>query len=239
MTSEQASPDSPTAERAPDWRRQAGFLGAVLAIAAAVIAAGLRFAPQASAYSGLSPWVFAGLLGFVLVLAGACVLLAVTLSGPAGPVRESGTATAGDQPQPPPPPWNPDNPGVLDAGPAPAEAPQRQRNGAAGRGLTIVGGVLGLVGLALAALAVLLAVVLPTPTESIMVQFTDLYGRVQLEYCPSLPGSFAATAAHDDLVGSATILPVKVTADVCGNPDYTDGVWIYLNRNAVTVSDLP
>lgn len=239
MTSEQASPDSPTAERLPDWRRQAGFLGAVLAIAAAVIAAGLRFAPQVSAYSGLSPWVFAGLLGFVLVLAGACVLLAVTLSGPAAPVRASGTGASGNDPQPPPPPWNPDNPGVVDAGPAAPEAPAKRPRTAAGRGLTIVGGVLGLVGLALAALAVLLAVVLPTPTESIMVQFTDLYGRVQLEYCPSLPGSFAATASHDDLVGSATILPVKVTGDVCGNPDYTDGVWIYLNRNAVTVSDLP
>lgn len=243
MTSEQASPDSPIAERAPDWRRQAGFLGAVLAIAAAVIAAGLRFAPQVSAYSGLSPWVFAGLLGFVLVLAGACVLLAVTLSGPVGPAgpvrpaRGSGTAASGDDPQPPP--WNPDNPGVVDAGPVAAKTPAKRPSGAAGRGLTILGGVLGLVGLALAALAVLLAVVLPTPTESIMVQFTDLYGRVQLEYCPSLPGSFAATASHDDLVGSATILPVKVTADVCGNPDYTGGVWIYLNRNAVTVSDLP
>ena len=93
--------------------------------------------------------------------------------------------------------------------------------------------------MALAALAVLLAAVLPAPTERIEVQFTDLYGRVQLEYCPDLPGSFAATASRADLAGSSTILPVKVSAETCGNSDYTDGVWIYLNRDSVTVSDRP
>lgn len=195
VTSEQASPDHTTPGTMAGWRRQAGFLGAVLAVAAAVIAAGLRFAPSVSAYSGLTPGVFAGLLGFLLVLAGACVLFAVPFSGPA---IAPGATT-----------------------------------------LTILGGLLGLVGLTFAALAVLLAVVLPPPTESVMVQFTDLDGRVRLEYCPALPASFAAAASPDDLIGSATILPVKVSAEVCGNPEFTAGIWIYLNRDAVTVSDQP
>ena len=194
----------PVASGSSPWRRQAGLLGAAFAVAAAVIAAGLRFAPQVSAYSGLSSWVFAGLLGFVLVLAGACVLFAASL-----PTSPSSGHAHDDSRMP------------------------------AGRGLTILGAVLGLVGLALAALAVLLAVVLPAPTQRIMVQFTDLYGRVQLEYCPTLPGSFEATASQADLVGSSTILPVKVSGVTCGDPEYTDGVWIYLNRDSVTVSDRP
>jgi hypothetical protein len=109
----------------------------------------------------------------------------------------------------------------------------------AGTGLTLLGALLGMLGLGLATVAVALAVLVPAPAESISVQFTDLYGRVQLEYCPALPGSFDGIASHDDLIGSSTILPVKVTADICGNPDYTDGVWIYLNRDAITVADRP
>ncbi|QYF74763.1 hypothetical protein [Cryobacterium sp. PAMC25264] len=199
-----ASASTPATPGSSPWRHQAGLLGAAFAVAAAVIAAGLRFAPQVSAYAGLSPWVFAGLLGFVLVLAGACVLFAASLPN------------------------------------APSSGHAHDENRMpAGRGLTILGAVLGLVGLALAALAVLLAVVLPAPTQRIMVQFTDLYGRVQLEYCPTLPGSFEATASQADLVGSSTILPVKVSGATCGDPEYTDGVWIYLNRDSVTVSDRP
>lgn len=260
------------------WRRQAGFLGAVFAIAAAVIAAGLRFAPQVSAYSGLSPWVLVGLLGFVLVLAGACVLLAASLrtdspprrvdpppptgtspdgsfpdgSFPDGtypdgavPYRQAAYGAPGAAPQATAPlgtaPAGPAADGTASPGPAAGRTPDRRNAGAApaGRGLTVTGTLLGTIGLALAAIAVALAAVLPTPTETIAVQFTDLYGRVQLEYCPDLPGSFAGTAAHDDLVGSSTILPVKVTGEVCGNPDYTDGVWIYLNRASITISDRP
>ena len=217
--SEQVPPA--TQGKAADRRPQAGFLGAVLAVAAAVIAAGLLFAPQVTAHSALSPWMYAGLLGFVLVLAGACVLLAVTLTaGPTAAPVPVAVQSYPDQGYP------------AQGYPAPAAA-------AEGRGLTTLGSLLGLAGLTLSALAVVLTVVLSTPTEPITVQFSDLYGRVQLEYCPSLPSSFAATASQDDLVGSATILPVKVTAGVCGNTDYTNGVWIYLNRDAVTVSGRP
>ena len=201
-----AGPVKPSA-----WRHQARFLGGAFAVAAAVIAVGLRFAPAVTAYSGLSPWVFAGLLGFILVLTGACVLFAASLPTATHSAARSTT---------------PD--------PAEHSAAHPPR-----RGLTILGSVFGVVGLALAALAVVLTVLLPTPTQRIMVQFTDLYGRVQLEYCPTLPASFAATASRADLVGSSTILPVKVTGEVCGDPEFTGGVWIYLNRASVTVSGQP
>jgi len=201
----QAGPVKPSA-----WRHQARFLGGAFAVAAAVIAVGLRFAPAVTAYAGLSPWVFAGLLGFILVLTGACVLFAASL-----PTATHSTARSA----------------APDAAEHSAHPPRR--------GLTILGSVFGVVGLALAALAVVLTVLLPTPTQRILVQFTDLYGRVQLEYCPTLPASFAATASRADLVGSSTILPVKVTGEVCGDPEFTGGVWIYLNRDSVTVSGQP
>jgi len=208
------------------WRRQAGFLGAAFAIAAAVIAAGLRFAPQVSAYSGLSPWAFAGALGFVLVLGGACVLFSASLpSRPTAPQQARPQMTA--------------YPAESTSGQDPAVAHSGTPPTVAGRGLTILGATLGLVGLGLAALSVVLAGLLPAPTHTIMVQFTDLYGRVKLEYCPTLPASFAATASQSDLAGSATILPVKVSGETCGNSEYTNGVWIYLNRDAVTISDQP
>jgi len=240
-------PGTTGAEKRSAWRRQARFLGAAFAVAAAVIAVGLRFAPPVTAYAALRPWVFAGLLGFVLVLAGACVLFAASLPA---------TPPGARHPVPPPaaPPWNTSPDAALSQAAAPAAPPAGAPAGTSagttaeitaspthpvtpGRGLTILGSVLGVVGLALAALAVVLTVLLPAPTARIEVQFTDLYGRVQLEYCPSLPGSFAATASQADLAGSSTILPVQVSAETCGNPEYTDGVWIYLNRASVTVSD--
>lgn len=230
MTSERTGHHQPGPDKPSAWRRQARFLGAAFAVAAAVIAVGLRFAPPVTAYAGLSPWVFAGLLGFILVLTGACVLFAASLPA---------TPPAG-RPQVPPP----GAPAVpAPAAPAPPDttaadfAPALAHPVTPGRGLTILGSVFGVVGLALAALAVVLTLLLPAPTARIEVQFTDLYGRVQLEYCPSLPGSFAATASQADLAGSATILPVKVSGETCGNPEFTDGVWIYLNRASVTVAD--
>lgn len=239
-----------------DWRRTAGVLGAAFAVAAAVIAAGLRFAPQVSAYSGLSPWVISGLLGFVLVLAGACVLFAASLPSdpqqrvPAHPVPEAPPAPQafpdGSFPEGSAPdssaPGGTSPGGTLPVRPVPvgpASGAGRAPGLPAGRSQTMLGATLGIVGLVLAAIAVALATLLPAPTEAIMVQFTDLVGRVQLEYCPTLPGSFPGTASHADLVGSSTILPVKVSAETCGNPDYTDGVWLYLNRDSVTVSDRP
>jgi hypothetical protein len=237
------SAEAATGQADGSWPRQVGFLGAALAVAAAVIAAGLMFAPRSTAYSGISPWVVSALVGFLLVLGGACVVFAASLAAttpprePAAPapVVPDGAFPDGSFPA-----------GTFPAGTAPVgAAPGGGGQGAkrpgrpATRGLTVFGAVLGAAGLVSAALAVALAALLPSPTENISVQFTDLYGRVQLEYCPTLPASFEATASQHDLLGSSTILPVRVTPETCGNADYTDGVWIYLNRDAVTVSDRP
>ena len=218
------------------WRHQARFLGGAFAVAAAVIAVGLMFAPAVTAYSGLSPWVFAGLLGFILVLTGACVLFAASLPT-ATPTTAHSTAPGSTAPGSTAPAATP---GAVQPTAHPAgHAAERAAAHPPRRGLTILGSVFGVVGLALAALAVVLTVLLPVPAQRIMVQFTDLYGRVQLEYCPTLPASFAATASRADLVGSSTILPVKVSGEVCGDSEFTDGVWIYLNRASVTVSGQP
>ncbi|MBX0298874.1 hypothetical protein K2F54_02665 [Cryobacterium sp. 1639] len=251
MTSEYEHPDAaPGLVLRPSGRRRAAALAGAFGIAAAVIAVGLWFAPSVRAYSGVEPWVVIGVLAFVFVLGGAALLAAATVSAPAPTVTHG---TRPPEPQAFPDGSFPDGSfpdGSFPAGTLPNEAPSRvapdqgRPGGTApeaptGRLLTLLGALLGTVGLAVGALSLALAVLLPTPTESIMVQFTDLVGRVQLEYCPTLPASFAGTASHDDLAGAATILPVKVSAETCGNSDYTDGVWIYLNRTAVTVSDRP
>ncbi|TFC85583.1 hypothetical protein [Cryobacterium sp. TMT4-31] len=234
MTSEQTGPVKPSA-----WRHQARFLGGAFAVAAAVIAVGLWSAPAVTAYEGLNPWVFAGLLGFILVLTGACVLFAASLPTAPPNTTPSTAALSITAPSITAPAATPP---ATEAAAQPAAQPAAHpaaHTASPRRGLTILGSVFGVVGLALAALAVVLTVLLPMPTQRIMVQFTDLYGRVQLEYCPSLPASFAATASRADLAGSSTILPVKVSGDICGDPEFTDGVWIYLNRSSVTVSGQP
>jgi len=80
-------------------------------------------------------------------------------------------------------------------------------------------------------------VVMPPADRPVAVQFSDIGGRVQLEYCPSLPGSFDALVKPADLAGSSTLLPVWVTSRVCGNPSFQNGVWLYLDRSTVTVAD--
>lgn len=98
--------------------------------------------------------------------------------------------------------------------------------------------VLWVIAVALAALAIItgLRLFLPSATQPVWVQFSDLSGRVQLEYCPSLPASFEGIARSEDLRGGSSVIPVKVTADVCGDAQFQDGVWIYLHRSSVTVA---
>lgn len=76
---------------------------------------------------------------------------------------------------------------------------------------------------------------LPAADQSVTVQFSDPTGRVVLEYCPTLPSSFAGVARSSDISGTAATIPVRVTADVCGNPEFSDGVWLYLTRTGVTL----
>ncbi len=77
---------------------------------------------------------------------------------------------------------------------------------------------------------------IPAPSQQVLVQFSDLSGRVQLEYCPRLPASFEATAYADDLQGDSSVIPVRVSAEVCGDSRFDDGIWIYLHRASVTVA---
>lgn len=97
---------------------------------------------------------------------------------------------------------------------------------------------LWVIALALVAVAVMVGIklFLPGGTQPVLVQFSDLSGRVQLEYCPSLPASFEGIARTDDLQGGSSVLPVRVSAEVCGDSRFDDGVWIYLHRSSVTVA---
>ncbi|TDW31529.1 hypothetical protein EDD25_3348 [Cryobacterium psychrophilum] len=76
---------------------------------------------------------------------------------------------------------------------------------------------------------------MPTADQTVTVQFSDPTGRIVLEYCPTLPGSFAGLARPADVAGTAATVPVRVTADICGNPEFTDGIWLYLQRSGVTL----
>jgi hypothetical protein len=82
-----------------------------------------------------------------------------------------------------------------------------------------------------------LGVLLPSMDRSVSVQFSDITGRVQLEYCPALPSSFDAMVKPIDLARSSTLLPVWVSSRDCGNPSYVNGVWLYLDRSTITVAD--
>lgn len=104
------------------------------------------------------------------------------------------------------------------------------------RSLASRGSLLALVALAAIAVALGIKLFVPTPVEAIFVQFSDLAGRVQLEYCPSLPGSFEAKATAADIRGTSAVVPVLVSGDVCGNTDFTDGVWLHLKRSSVTIA---
>jgi hypothetical protein len=90
--------------------------------------------------------------------------------------------------------------------------------------------------LAVAALGAL-RILAPPAERPVSVQFTEISGRVQLEYCPGLPSSFEALARPTDLASSSTLLPVWVATRVCGNPSFQHGVWLYLNRASITVAD--
>ncbi|MDJ0378044.1 hypothetical protein [Cryobacterium sp. PH31-L1] len=82
-----------------------------------------------------------------------------------------------------------------------------------------------------------LRILVPPAERPVSVQFSEITGRVQLEFCPSLPSSFEALAKPTDLASSSTLLPVWVASRVCGNPSFQHGVWLYLNRSTITVAD--
>lgn len=103
------------------------------------------------------------------------------------------------------------------------------------RGLLRIGGLSGLAALAVVAIAVAIRVFLPLPLQGVLVQFSDLAGRVQIEYCPTLPQSFAGSITAADLHGSSAVVPVKVSGEVCGSNEFPQGLWLYLVRSSVTL----
>jgi hypothetical protein len=99
-----------------------------------------------------------------------------------------------------------------------------------GAGLTITAAVT-VVGLGV------LRIATPPAERPVSVQFSNLDGRVQFEFCPDLPGSFEALVKPAELDRSSTLLPVWVASRVCGNPSFQSGVWLYLDRSSITVAD--
>jgi hypothetical protein len=111
----------------------------------------------------------------------------------------------------------------------------------AGRRRIGAGSVLAAVAiLALMAVAVLVGarLFLAGQTQDVWVQFSDVNGRVQLEYCSSLPESFTGSVRNGDLGSTSPLVPVKVGPEVCANPDFPDGVWIHLHRSQVTLATM-
>ncbi len=106
----------------------------------------------------------------------------------------------------------------------------------AARFLAVIVGVAALALVTLGGVA-LAGFVTPAPDRSVSVQFSDITGRVQLEFCPTLPASFDAMVKPADLSSSAALLPVWVASRDCGNPSFAQGVWLYLDRTTITVAD--
>ncbi|KFF60670.1 hypothetical protein JF66_02850 [Cryobacterium sp. MLB-32] len=96
-------------------------------------------------------------------------------------------------------------------------------------------GVAAATGLVLVLGMVTARLFVPAPEQTVTVQFSDPTGRVILEYCPTLPGSFEAQARPADLSGGSSTLPIRVTADICGNPEFDKGIWLYLQRSGITI----
>lgn len=98
-----------------------------------------------------------------------------------------------------------------------------------------IAGVSGVAGLLVVAVTIAVRLFVPLPLQTVLIQFSDLEGRVQIEYCPTLPQSFSASTTAADLHGTAAVLPVKVSGDVCGSEEFPGGIWLYLARSSVTV----
>ena len=98
-----------------------------------------------------------------------------------------------------------------------------------------IGALSGIAALVAVVVALLMRLFLPLPLQTVLIQFSDLAGRVQIEYCPTLPQSFAGSTTAAELHGSGTVVAVKVTGDVCGSAEFVDGVWLYLARSSITI----
>lgn len=113
---------------------------------------------------------------------------------------------------------------------APSAGGGRSRLALPAAALIVGVGLLGVLGM------VMFRLFVPAPDQTVTVQFSDPTGRVVLEYCPTLPSSFEAQSRPADVAGTASVIPVRVTADICGNPAFDQGVWLYLQRAGVTIA---
>jgi len=109
--------------------------------------------------------------------------------------------------------------------------------GTAGRRgqLTRLGGFAATAALVAVAVTIGMRLFLPLPLQTVLVQFSDLAGRVQIDYCPTLPQSFAGRTTAADLTGTDNVVAVKVTGEVCGSKEFPKGIWLYLARSSITV----
>lgn len=98
-----------------------------------------------------------------------------------------------------------------------------------------LGGLSGIAALVAVAVAITMRLFLPLPLQGVLVQFSDLAGRVQIEYCPTLPQSFSGSTTADGLHGTDSVVPVKVSGEVCGSDAFPNGVWLYLARSSITL----
>lgn len=175
--------------------------------------AGLVSAGAAALAAGLGFWAVAGITPWNAAAAGALVLLLISVCFYAGASLSAGGAR-------------------YDR----SELEQNERMIVRIRTLSLLGAVFGTVALALVVVFVGGRLFVPEPEQAVVVQFSDLEGRVQLEYCPSLPSSFEATATAADLAGNEPTIPLSVTASVCGDDSLRDGVVLYLDRSAITIA---
>lgn len=195
---------------APQRRTHARFVAALLSPAALAVAVWLAFSTSDVAAASTRIQHLVALGAFVLFLIGITFYLAAAAA--------TGSRDRG-------------KPGVQ------IEADGAGRTIRRIRSLSALGAVFALAAvLAIAGLGAL-RIVAPPANRPVSVQFSEITGRVQFEYCPSLPGSFEALVKPPDLAGSSTLLPVWVAGTVCGNPSFQNGVWLYLNRSTITVAD--
>ena len=134
-------------------------------------------------------------------------------------------------------PRSPAHPGTAHPGAGGSEGDRSARVIRRIRSLSALGAVCSIAALLAVAALGALRILVPPAERAVTVQFSEITGRVQLEFCPSLPSSFDALAKPADLAGSSTLLPVWVASRDCGNSSFQNGVWLYLNRSTITVAD--
>ncbi|WP_369745196.1 hypothetical protein [Paenarthrobacter sp. AMU7] len=93
-------------------------------------------------------------------------------------------------------------------------------------------------GFGIAALLLLMAMgpiaaIYPTPPVPISVQPLE---SLAVPTCPNIQGNFDGTASASDLAGTAALIPVSVSREVCGHPSPSGSLTIYLQRTKILIT---